>query len=225
MLLAIDTATRVASIALYDQTGILAEASWRSENNHTVELLPAIERMIAQQGRVPADLAAVAVAMGPGSFTGLRIGLAIAKGLALALDIPIIGVATLDVTAYAAGDPGMRVWAVLELGRGRLCVAPYRFAEGLPLLDGELTKVRSDHWRVDTDEPVLVSGEVSPALADHLLASDNADILAISSLAGSLRRAGYLAELAWDRLASGTVDDLDTLEPLYAQQPTSGTED
>ena len=107
MLLAIDTATRYASIALYDDAGIVAEQSWRSENNHSVEVMPAIERLLSLQQLSPEDLTALAVAQGPGSFTGLRIGMSIAKGFCLALDIPIIAIPTLDSVVYAAGDPAV----------------------------------------------------------------------------------------------------------------------
>jgi tRNA threonylcarbamoyladenosine biosynthesis protein TsaB len=136
MLLAIDTATRTASVALYDATGILSEHSWRSNNRHTVETAPAIAAMLSQLGVGPEALRGVAVTTGPGSFTGLRIGMSIAKGLCLALGIPILGVPSLDVTAYAAGDPGGPVMAVLEAGRGRICVARYHFVDGLPVREG-----------------------------------------------------------------------------------------
>ncbi|NLD71979.1 MAG: tRNA (adenosine(37)-N6)-threonylcarbamoyltransferase complex dimerization subunit type 1 TsaB [Chloroflexi bacterium] len=224
MLLAIDTATRYASVALYGGRGVAAEHSWLSHNNHTVEMAPAIAAMLAQQGVASEALTAVAVAKGPGSFTGLRIGMSLAKGLALALGIPIIGVPTLDIIAYAAGDPGMPVVAVLEAGRGRLSVATYRFRDGLPEAQGDVAIVRTADWAPEADEPLLLTGELSPELVDRLLAEPDAEHLAISTPAGCLRRAGYLAELGWERLQQGEVDDLDALSPLYAHQPTTGSE-
>lgn len=222
MLLAIDTATRFASLALYDASGIRYEQSWRSDNNHTVEIAPAIAHMLAQQKLTPAMLTGVAVAQGPGSFTGLRIGMSIAKGLCFALEIPIVAIPTLDITAYAAGDPGGPVMAVLEAGRGRLCVARYHFEDGLPVRDGEIELVKASEWVLEAREPVLIAGEVSAELAESLSQQPNAENIAISSMAGSVRRAGYLAELAWDRLQSGQVDDLDTSSPIYARFPGSG---
>lgn len=224
MLLAIDTATRTASVALYDASGVLAEQSWRSDNRHTVEVAPAIAAMLDRLGRGPEALRGVAVAVGPGSFTGLRIGISLAKGLCLALRVPILGVPSLDVAAYAAGDPGGPVVAVLEAGRGRLCVARYRFEDGLPTLEGEMSLVRSTEWTPAFDELTLVAGEVSPELAEHLLSLPEAENVVISSLASSVRRAGYLAELAWERLEAGACDDLDSLAPIYLHQPTSGGE-
>jgi tRNA threonylcarbamoyladenosine biosynthesis protein TsaB len=223
MLLAIDTATRYASIALYDESGIRAEQTWRSGRNHSVEVMPAIAAMLAQQRRTMNDLTAVAVAGGPGSFTGPRIGMSNAKGICLALEIPIIAVPTLDVVTYAVGDPGEPVFAVLEAGRGRISVAEYAFEDGLPVQRGELMLAASDEWAPPADEPILVAGEVSATLADHLLSLPQADNIAITSLAGSLRRAGYLAELAWERLQTGRTDDLAALSPIYGYAPLSGT--
>ncbi|MBC7235411.1 MAG: tRNA (adenosine(37)-N6)-threonylcarbamoyltransferase complex dimerization subunit type 1 TsaB [Chloroflexi bacterium] len=222
MLLAIDTATRYASLALYDESGVVAEWSWRSENNHSAEVLSAIDTLLGQQGLYPSDLVAVAVAKGPGSFTGLRIGMSVAKGLCLALDIPIIAIPTLDITTYAVGDPGGPVYAVLEAGRGRICVARYHFEQGLPVQEGDIELVSEKEWSPRDEEPLLVAGEVSAELAERLLAQEEAEI-AISSLAGSLRRAGYLAELAWEVFQNKRWDDLDTLSPIYAHYPSPGT--
>ncbi len=216
MLLAIDTATRYASLALYDEMGVISEQTWRSENNHSVELIPAVARMLSQQKLKPQSLTGIAVATGPGSFTGLRIGMSVAKGLCLALGIPIVGIPTLDIITYAVGDPGGRVLAVLEAGRGRICVGAYHFEKGLPVQEGETKLVSISGWTVEADKPVLVAGEVSAELARRLFGQANAHNIAVSSLAGSLRRAGYLAELAWERLCAGKVDDLDTLGPVYA---------
>ncbi len=224
MLLAIDTATRTASVALYDATGVLSEQSWRSDNRHTVETAPAIAAMLSRLERGAGALRGIAVAIGPGSFTGLRIGMSIAKGVCLALGIPIFGVPSLDVVAYAAGDPGGPIVAVLEAGRGRICAARYRFEDGLPVREGEIVLARAAEWAPHFDELTLVAGEVNAELAEHLLALPDAENVAISSLAGSVRRAGYLAELAWERLEAGESDDLDSLAPIYLHQPTSGTE-
>jgi tRNA threonylcarbamoyladenosine biosynthesis protein TsaB len=215
MILAIDTATRYASIALYDDAGVIAEQSWRSANNHSVELMPAVLQMLSRQHLSIQDVTAVAVAQGPGSFTGLRIAMSTAKGLCLGLNVPLVVVPTLEITAYAAGDPGGPVLAILEAGRGRIGVAHYRFFEGVPVQQGEMLVTRAEAWHPVVEQPVLLAGEISADLAERLLAHPAAEDIAIASLAGSLRRAGYLAELAWNRLEEGRVADLDSVEPLY----------
>ena len=91
MLLAVDTATRLAGLALYDpgKGQVLSEEMWHSANNHTVELMPRLVRMMQQQGLAPADLTGLVIGLGPGSFTGLRIGLGVAKGMAVAQRVPV----------------------------------------------------------------------------------------------------------------------------------------
>ena len=89
-LLAIDTATQFISIALHDGQQMLAEQTWISENHHTVELAPAVRALLINAHMTPAELSWLAVSIGPGSYTGLRIGVALAKGIATAQRIPLV---------------------------------------------------------------------------------------------------------------------------------------
>ena len=126
MLLAIDTSTRWVGLALYNGASVTGEMVWESQNNHTVEVAPAMQTMLKRNGVAQDDLRAIGVALGPGSFTSLRIGLGLAKGLALALNIPVIGIPTLDVLVAAQPVQDLPLAAVLQAGRGRLAVAWYK---------------------------------------------------------------------------------------------------
>ena len=96
MLLAIDTSTRYAGIALVDQEGKTVQLiQWRSQRNHSVELLPAIERMLAKEQLPSRALDGIVLASGPGNFSALRVGFSIAKGRALAWNTPLVAVDTL----------------------------------------------------------------------------------------------------------------------------------
>ena len=149
MLLAIDTATRCASIALYDGTRVLSEESWRTANYHTVELMPAIVRMVERQQLSVEALTAVGVSLGPGSFTGLRIGLGAAKGLALAREIPLLGLPTLKTVAYPHFDWRRgAICAVVEAGRGRLSVGFYRRHRGRLLSDVGYARLKGSRKRL-----------------------------------------------------------------------------
>src|SRR5215469_4891476 len=129
LLLALDTSTRQASIALCSESELYGEYSWHISNNHSVELLVNIQRLVAECGKTMPDIEAVAVARGPGSFNGLRVALATAKTLAFALKIPLVGVGTLDsIAAQERQWPGP-VCAVLEAGRSELYAACYVFDE------------------------------------------------------------------------------------------------
>ncbi|MFZ4618984.1 MAG: tRNA (adenosine(37)-N6)-threonylcarbamoyltransferase complex dimerization subunit type 1 TsaB [Bacteroidota bacterium] len=96
MIIAIETATEVCSAALVHSSNVLARRSVHEKNIHSERLLILIDEVLKESNTAPSQLTAVAVSVGPGSFTGLRIGLSAAKGLAMALNIPIIAVPTLD---------------------------------------------------------------------------------------------------------------------------------
>jgi tRNA threonylcarbamoyladenosine biosynthesis protein TsaB len=217
-ILAIDTATEMAGIALYRQGGLLAETSWLSSGTHTVELTARIVRMLERAAMPVAQLRGLAVALGPGSFTGLRIGLALAKGLALALKLPLIGVPTLDALAYAQADRSLPVCAVLQAGRGRLCAGLYRFSRGQWRRAGDYRLDGPDTLGQEVEGRTLFCGELD-ASTQESLRRRLGTLATIASPAFSLRRAGHLAELAWHRLSRGDADDPVKLSPIYIQNP------
>ena len=148
MLLAIDTSTAQIGLALYDGTSVPGEFVWHSGLHHTEELAPALAELLRRVGIKMDAITALGVALGPGSFTSLRVGLAFAKGLVLACHIPIVGIPTLDVVAAAVplpdplatarlGSQPPRLAAVVQAGRGRLALGWYtgrreRVAGGWP---------------------------------------------------------------------------------------------
>lgn len=217
-ILAVDTATEMAGIALYQSGGVLAEESWRSPETHTVELAPRVVRMLERAALPAKQLGGLAVALGPGSFTGLRIGLALTKGLALALRLPLIGVPTLDALAYAQSEQPLPVYAVLQAGRGRLCVGLYRLARGRWRRVGDYQLESPDTLGREVTERSLFCGELDAATQESLRHRLGA-LATIASPASSLRRPAYLAELAWQRLSRGDVDDPAKLSPIYIQNP------
>ena len=214
LLLAIDTATRLAGLALYDGESVRAEMSWQSRNNHSVELMPALDRMFAQQEVGPERLAAVAVAMGPGSFTGLRIGMSVAKGLAQAQAIPIYGVPTLDILTVPHSEQRRPVWAVIQAGRGRLCAAFYRRRRGHWRQDGGLHLTTVEELATLISGRCLVCGELS-AREQAKLAEQSEGDLVFARPSLTMRRPACLAELGWARFQNGPGDDLATLAPIY----------
>ncbi len=231
MLLAIDTATRVASIALYGADGVYAETTWRSRENHTVELMPQIVRLLALAHVAKSELKAVGVALGPGSFTGLRVGMSVAKGFAFAADLALIGIPTLDVIAQAHAFLCMPIWAVLSAGRGRYSVARYAAGDGAIRRETDYTLVHAaglvdlvsrneDQEEAEDLHRIVFCGEIDAALA-HLISEHFGERAAIATPAMNVRRAGYLAELAWARFQRGEADDVQALGPLYTPHEAS----
>ena len=220
MLLAIDTATRMAGLALYDevQGWLLGEELWHSANNHTVELMPRLARMFALQGLAPTDLTGLVVSLGPGSFTGLRIGLSLAKGLALANHLPMVGVPSLDAVAEPHKPHNMPIWAVLRAGRGRVCAGNYVRYRGRWRRRGPIQLTTWDELLEQVLEPALFGGEFDAREAEATRQRLGETALLVSPAAAP-RRAGYLAELGWKRLARGDADDAETLAPIYLPQP------
>jgi tRNA threonylcarbamoyladenosine biosynthesis protein TsaB len=213
MILAIDTSTRMIGIALYDGARVLGEAVWISTDHHTVELAPTIAEFLPRAGVTVADLKAVGVALGPGSFTGLRIGLALAKGLALARRIPVIGVPSLDALALAQEIRDLPMAAILQAGRGRLAVGWYHVAEGRWQASGKTEVLDVNALARRIQQPTLVCGELTEEERQTLKRKHKNVVMA--SPAQSLRRPSYLAELAWQRWEAGQVDDPATLAPIY----------
>lgn len=216
MLVAIDTATHLAGLALYDQAAgrVLCEEAWHSRNNHTIELMPRLVRMMEQQDITPADLTGLVVSLGPGSFTGLRIGLGMAKGLALAQELPLVGIPTLNVVAHPHKVQRLPIWAILQAGRGRICAAHYARHRGRWRRKGSFELTTLEKLCDKITEQCLFCGELGADDAS-LLQQRLGEIATVASPAASLRRAAYLAELGWERLSRGDNDDATTLSPIY----------
>lgn len=213
MLVAIDTATRTASLALHDGFQVRYEATWEADWQHAVHLTPRLAAALEAARVAPQRLRGIAVTLGPGSFTGLRVGLALAKGLALANNLPLLGIPTLDVVAAAQGRDRRPLCAVAAAGRGRICVATYRWRrdEWRPLEEPRLTTWAELAAGIAT--PTLVCGEVDRQGAEHL--QQPGSLAVLLPPAQRLRRAGFLAELAWARLRRGEKDDPAALAPIY----------
>jgi tRNA threonylcarbamoyladenosine biosynthesis protein TsaB len=214
LLLAIDTATRFAGLALYDGETVRSESYWYSHNNHSVELMPELVRMLDRQGLSAQDLAVIGVAIGPGSFTGLRIGLSVAKGLAQARDIPILGLPTLDILAFQHSEQRRPIWAVIQAGRGRLCAALYRRYRGRWRQRGDLALTTVKGLAEQISGQSLICGELNRE--EMIYISEHTDIdVVFASPSQSMRRPACLAELAWQRFQRGERDELATLSPIY----------
>jgi tRNA threonylcarbamoyladenosine biosynthesis protein TsaB len=219
VILAIDTATRTISVALATESELLTEETWQSENNHTIELAPTVAKVLAQNVQ---HLQAITVAIGPGSFTGVRIGLGFAKGLALARGLPLIGVPTLDITIRTLAPVEHNAIAVIQAGRGRVIWARYKVEEGNEIwraVDNGAVGTWEVVAKSATESRSLVVGEVDEVGLKVLRESD----VRVADSEKNIRRASQLAQIGWERWRAGRVDSAATLKPIYAHQPTSGS--
>jgi tRNA threonylcarbamoyladenosine biosynthesis protein TsaB len=212
MLLAVDTSTHSVGIALFDGSQILCEESWISRRYHTVELANAVQSNLSRAGLSAADLHVLAVAIGPGSFTGLRIGLALIKGIAYTHQLPVIGIPTLDITARAVPVRDTRLAAVLQAGRNRLAVGWYKAEDGSWEADDLVENLTLDDLLKKIVQPCILTGELNEEIRQTV---EDHDLIEVASPTLALRNPKYLAELAWNRWQDGTVDDILTLSPTY----------
>lgn len=234
MLLAIDTSTTFASLALADGDALLAELNWRVGQRHGSETLECARWLMAGQGVPMARVDGVAVALGPGSFSGVRVALATAKSLAFALDAPLYGVPTLDAIAWGARLSPDPIWALLDAGRGEVYAARYQPSLSAAAWAPELTNAtdgRDDAGAYSILTPAelaarisgraLFAGECRAETREALLAALGARARFTSPL--EARRGAWLAELALARGERGAADDPRALEPLYLRRPAITT--
>jgi tRNA threonylcarbamoyladenosine biosynthesis protein TsaB len=213
VLLAIDSSTLWVGLALYDGNQVYGEIVWRSQNHHTVELAPAVDELLKRSGVNRTDLKAVGMALGPGSFTSLRIGLALGKGLALALHIPVIGIPTLDFLAAAQPLQDTDMAAVLQAGRGRLAVVHYRVEDGAWKAQDEPVVMTVQQLEESITRPTLICGELGAE--ERQIVARKWKKVSLAAPALCVRRPAYLAELAWKRFEQNDFDDAVTLSPIY----------
>jgi tRNA threonylcarbamoyladenosine biosynthesis protein TsaB len=215
MLLAVDTSTRMIGIALHNTTNVLGEFMWHSKNYHTVELAPAIKEMFDRCQITPRQLTGLGVALGPGSFTGLRIGLALVKGIAQGLNIPIIGVPTLDF--LAAGQPLSEypMAAILQAGRGRLAVGKYQVDKGQWQSVGSSEIMTAEELAKKIKKPTIVCGELE-AGQQKTLARKYRNVIMVPP-SQSIRRPSILAEIALERMQENKHTDIQSIKPIYLQ--------
>ena len=192
-----------------------AEMSWRCRRNHTVELLPSVDRLFAQVGSSKDEVSAVFVCIGPGMYTGLRVGVTTAKAMAHALAVPIVGVGRLELDAYSHAAFDGNIVAVHKAGRGDLAWASYRGAPWREVVPPTLSKPQELVGAASGR--TLFVGESDDALTDLL-----GELAVVVSPTASVRRAGALAELAYRRLAAGDVDEAALLAPIYLRPPAIG---
>jgi tRNA threonylcarbamoyladenosine biosynthesis protein TsaB len=218
--LGIDTGGPRADLALVVEGRVLAETS-HSVASHGAELPAAVARLLGWAGLSTAALKAIAIGIGPGSFTGLRVGLSYAKGLKLASGCALLGIPSLDSLAVAAAAetsaaPGRLICPVLDARRGEVYAALYRTScDGLEKLSDDLVVTLANlapHLGTD----VLLVGDAKAEEACSLAARAGGRATCLEA-AGLRLRGRVVAALGAARLVAGEADNAFVLEPLYVR--------
>ncbi|MCI0677533.1 MAG: tRNA (adenosine(37)-N6)-threonylcarbamoyltransferase complex dimerization subunit type 1 TsaB [Actinobacteria bacterium] len=216
-MLAIETATPGASVALVEDRTTLAAASRIDRVGHASFLVPAIDFCFDQVGWSPEDLDAVVVDVGPGLFTGIRVGVATAQGLGAAFGIPILPATSVDAVALEARTGHRLIWSVVDVRRGEYAVARYRPVPGGVVKEGSTDLLEPEVLRaslVSSADESLVVGDVS-SLPDGFF-------LGMSRVKTGKPRYPYavaLAEIGHARLEKGDYPAPDEIRPLYMRDP------
>ncbi|NDJ59656.1 MAG: tRNA (adenosine(37)-N6)-threonylcarbamoyltransferase complex dimerization subunit type 1 TsaB [Chloroflexi bacterium] len=223
MLLALDTATQMIGLALHTGDDLIAELAWRAPQRHTVELAPAVADLLTREGVGRDQLTALAVATGPGSYSGLRIGVAFAKAMASALRLPLVGVSTLD--SAAAGTPQVSggLIVIVSAGRRRIVAAPYQWRRGRWKQRSAPENMDWETLIANVDGPAYLTGEISAEGRAALAAAVERGVpVTVAPPALRLRRAGFLAETALLQLAEqpGTYSPAQVV-PVYVKTKDS----
>lgn len=221
--LALDTATRTQALALMQGDTLMEHAQRRVQFNHGSSLLEHVSQLLKDQAMTLDQIDLIAVGLGPGSFTGLRVGLAIAKSLARAKSIPLVGVSTLAATAYPAAlaHPDAVVCAAFDARRSEAYAGIYAAHAGAhtapgTVLDDHTTTIgdlRARLIALASDRPVLLVGDAFERYAD-LKEWPTPNITALPQWA-HVPSAIAVAQLARLKAQSGDLDDPARLEPNY----------
>lgn len=224
LLLAFDTSSPIASIALSEDREILAELTLSVERTHMEKLMPGLEQVLEMAKRSAEEIKGIIVGIGPGSFTGTRIGVVVAKTLAQALKIVVTGVPSLDVLAYQAKSEGRYIAAVADARRGEVYTSTYRWSKS------KLEHITS-YRAVD---PQLLAEELAETREKVVLVGDGLKkYLGVfqeeikSNLITTASELWYpmassLISLAGKRTHKGKWEDLFQLVPMYIRLPDIG---
>ena len=216
-LLAIETATPGASVALVEDRTTLAAASRIDRVGHATFLVPAIDFCFDQVGWNPSDLDAVVVDVGPGLYTGIRVGLSTAQGIAAAFGIPVIPAVSIDAVALEARTGHRMIWSVVDVRRGEFAIGRYRPVPGGVVKEGTTELVKPDVLRAMVDSSSgqsLVVGDVG-SLPDGLFRG----LHRVKTGKPRYPYAVALAEIGHGKYEKGEYPASDDIRPLYLREP------
>jgi tRNA threonylcarbamoyladenosine biosynthesis protein TsaB len=218
-ILALDTSTLVSSVAIASSEKLIAELILQTKLTHSEVLMPHIEQILAMTKIKKTDLTGIAVSIGPGSFTGLRIGLAAAKGMAYALKLPIVGVSTLAALAYHYPMPNIYIAPLLDAQKGNVYTALYRWENGI-LQEVQAPAVKSFDMVLQDgqalDLPVVFVGDTAQKQALAIAEAGGNVVPAMPQMV--MPRAANVAMLGLSEFAKGKMDHVMQLEPVYIRR-------
>ncbi|MDR1159925.1 MAG: tRNA (adenosine(37)-N6)-threonylcarbamoyltransferase complex dimerization subunit type 1 TsaB [Syntrophomonadaceae bacterium] len=225
LILALECSTSVAGVALLKDGVIIKEIFSNYKKNHSETLLPVIDRSLNECQYVLQDLSAVAITIGPGSFTGLRIGLATAKGLCTASGLPLIAIPTLEVLAHNIAYNSLWAGTILDARKNQVYMCVYDVSGGEPVPLAPVNAVAPEIFVANTLELLSIYGEHKIMLLGDgaityrkLFESSFHQRMIIAPAHLLWPRAAALAELASVKFTKNEFENIDLLKPLYIRR-------
>ncbi len=218
LILGIETATKTGSVAIVGDEGVVAEYTLNIELTHSERLMSTVERVMQDTRIDVASLDGFAVSIGPGSFTGLRIGLAAAKGLSLATNKPVIPVPTLKALAWNLPHAQHLICPLLDAKKKEVYAAVYRFAEKelVQMLPETVCSLKELAVRIK--DRTVFTGEGARLFQDEIRGLFGEWAL-FAPASAAVPSAASVAELGLRLLAAGQPPDADGITPLYIRRP------
>ncbi|MGL4606509.1 MAG: tRNA (adenosine(37)-N6)-threonylcarbamoyltransferase complex dimerization subunit type 1 TsaB [Eubacteriaceae bacterium] len=215
-ILAIDTSTIVASVAIVNEDKLVGEITINHQKKHSEKLLGAIDHLLCDSGFSITDIDMFGIAQGPGSFTGLRIGMATIKGFAQALNKPVIGVSTLEGLAMNLATTRGLICPILDAQRQEVYTGIYYFENGrlVTEMEDSVLKLEKLIERLEeTNQEIYFLGDGLTKFSGILLEKLTRGIIAPNHL--SMNHASSIAQVALQNAIKGNYMDYKELEPLY----------
>lgn len=215
--LTIDTTTKVTALALGEDGNLVAEGFLHTTKTHSERLIPMLEQLLTAASWQLKDLGFIGVVRGPGSFTGIRIGIATAQGLAQVLRIPIVGVLSLDALAYAGFGREGHIVPILDARKNEWYTARYRWGkeEPAPLCLTAPKAIAPADWireLAELDEPAVFVGDAAPKWEEHLRNELGEKAVVLPGYV-SLPRGAYAVQACWRKWQNQSAGE--QVEPYY----------
>jgi tRNA threonylcarbamoyladenosine biosynthesis protein TsaB len=216
-ILAVDTATKSCSVAITEQHAVLGELTSVSEQTHSKHLLEMIRTVMQSAGIGMSSLDAFAVTRGPGSFTGLRIGISSIKGLAYSMNKPVVGISSLEALAQQSTPASDRICPLIDARKGEVYAAVYRFiSEGLIRESDEMV-LSPDELLKGIDKPCVFLGSGAVLYRDVIM-QKLGSLGAFAPQQAHVIRASTVAALGRKRFENGEIDEVADLVPHYIRK-------
>ena len=217
IILGIETATMTGGLALMDEGKLISEYTLNMKTTHSSRLMPALDWILKDASLDKKQIDGIAISIGPGSFTGLRIGLATAKGLALGLSIPLIGVETLDALAHNIPYPAYQVCAVLDARKKEVYSALYIFKNNIIVRKSQYQVISPAELVDQIHEKTIMLGDAIDVYREFFK-EKLGELVVFAPDAQRLPRSAVIAEMGLAKLKSGEILDLASSEPFYIRR-------